>query len=191
MQNQQTRKKRSQGRFDQVFNAIARCGTIGGKDRALEVADAGGWSHAYQEVQVAPGSVYTVTGLFFPEKAGVCDGGAVVKWCSPSVVICPGGYDALFYKTGGCYVGEAPSGNGSWVPFSASFTPTVATMTIYIPQESTRYSSWVRDVKLTSPAAEECTLEFSLRFVFCAISSVLRLRVCVISLFGIKGSRQR
>ena len=121
------------------------------------MADAGGWSHAYQEVQVVPDSLYKVTGEFFPEKTGVCDGGAMVKWCSPSVVICPGGYDALFYKTGGCDVGVSPVGNGSWVPFSASFTPTVATVTVYIPQESTRYSSWVKNFKLTSLATQECT----------------------------------
>ena len=75
-----------------VSKAVARCGAIGGKDRALEVADAGGWSHAYQEMQVVPGEAYKVTGELFPEKTGVCDGSVAVKWCSPSVVVCPGAY---------------------------------------------------------------------------------------------------
>ena len=35
-----------------LSNARLKCSTFGGKDNAIEVADAGGWSHAYQEIAV-------------------------------------------------------------------------------------------------------------------------------------------
>jgi hypothetical protein len=77
----------------QAKNGLARCGAIGGVSNALEVADAGGWTHAYQEIGLVAGSVYAVTGRFYALHAGVCDDSAKVRWCSPSVVVCPGTTD--------------------------------------------------------------------------------------------------
>ena len=117
-----------------THNGQVTCGSIGGKAGALELADAGGWTHAYQEVPVVADAAYTVSVGLFALKEGVCDGTAKVVWCSPSVVVCPGTYNSLFYNEGGCYVGLAPKGNGTWETLSASFTPTVATVTVYITQ---------------------------------------------------------
>ena len=74
-----------------AHNAIIKCSTLG-KD-AIEVADAGGWTHAYKEISVEPDATYTISGEFYPLAIGECDGSAAVKWCSPSVVVCPGPYN--------------------------------------------------------------------------------------------------
>ena len=123
----------------QTHNAAVKCSTFGGKDRAIEVADAGSYTHAYQELALSPGQVYKVSGEFYPLAAGDCDGSVAVKWCSPSLVILPGKYDAEFYVTGGSYVGLAPSPTlkDAWEPFVAHFTSTSAVATLYIIQEST------------------------------------------------------
>ncbi len=71
-----------------------------------------------------------------------------MKWCSPSVVVCPGPYNGDYYNAGGCVVGLAPSGKDAWEPFSATFTATGTAATLYINQESTTYSSVVADVKV-------------------------------------------
>ena len=117
-----------------AHNGEVKCGSIGGKAGALELADAGGWTHAYQEVPVEADTAYTVSVRLYALAQGVCDGTAKVVWCSPSVVVCPGAYSAQFYNEGGCYVGLAPQGNGSWEVLSASFTPTVTTVTVYVAQ---------------------------------------------------------
>ena len=75
-----------------THNGLVKCSSFGGKDNVLELADAGGWTHAYQEIAVVPDAVYRVSGEFYAQKQGECDGSAAVKWCSPSVVICPGKY---------------------------------------------------------------------------------------------------
>ena len=123
----------------QTHNAAVKCSAFGGKDRAIEVAEAGSYTHAYQEMALAPGQVYKVSGEFYPLAAGDCDGSVAVKWCSPSLVILPGKYDAEFYVTGGSYVGLAPSPTlkDAWELFEATFTSTVNTITLYIIQEST------------------------------------------------------
>ena len=76
-----------------THNAVVECGSIGGKD-GLYVQDKGGYSHVWRELPVQAGTVYEVTGMFYAEKAGLCDdslaalssGPAPVKWCSPAVV---------------------------------------------------------------------------------------------------------
>ena len=131
-------------------NAVVKCGTFGGKDAAIEVADAGGWTHAYQEIAVVPDGIYQLTGEFYPIAAGECDGSVAVTWCSPSVVVCPGPYNGDYYTTGGCYVGIAPSptSKDAWEPFEATFTTAVDVVTVYINQESTTYSSIVNAVRI-------------------------------------------
>ena len=79
-------------------NGLVKCSSFGGKDNVLELADAGGWTHAYQEIAVVPDAVYRVSGEFYAQKQGECDGSAAVKWCSPSVVICPGKYTGEIRK---------------------------------------------------------------------------------------------
>ena len=138
----------------QVHNAVVKCSTFGGKSNAIEVADAGGWSHAYQEISVEPDATYKISGEFFPLTIGECDGSAAVKWCSPSVVVCPGPYNGDYYNTGGCLVGLAPVGNYSWEPFTATFTATSSTSTVYINQESTTYSSVVYSLRIK--LVQEC-----------------------------------
>jgi hypothetical protein len=69
-----------------------------------------------------------------------------VKWCSPSVVICPGKYTGDYYNTGGCYVGLAPAGANGWEPFKATFTARVSRYTVYINQQSTSFSSIVNNL---------------------------------------------
>ena len=116
-----------------THNGQVKCGSIGG-NAALELADADGWSHAYQEVPVVADATYNVSAELYALAEGVCDCTAKVVWCSPSVVVCPGTYNARFYNEGGCYVGLASKGNGTWEMLSASFTPTVTTVTVYIAQ---------------------------------------------------------
>ena len=118
-----------------MHNAVVKCGPFGGKSNAIEVADAGGWTHAYQEVTVVPDATYTLSGEFYALAIGECDGSAAVKWCSPSVVVCPGPYNGDYYNTGGCYGGVASVGNYSWEPFSFYFSPTGGQATVYINQE--------------------------------------------------------
>ena len=133
-----------------VHNAVVKCSTFGGKSNVIEVADSGGWTHAYQEVIVMPDATYTLSGEFFPLTIGECDGSAAVKWCSPSVVVCPGPYNGDFYNTVGCLVGLAPVGNYSWEPFKTTFTAAagVSMVTVYINQESTTYSSVVNGLHI-------------------------------------------
>jgi hypothetical protein len=129
-----------------THNAIVKCSTFGGKADVIELADAGGWTHAYQEVTVLVDATYTISGEFYPLAIGECDGSAAVKWCSPSVVVCPGPYNGDYYNTGGCLVGLTPVGKDAWEPFNATFTATgVSTVTVYINQESTTFSSIVAD----------------------------------------------
>jgi hypothetical protein len=129
-------------------NAIIKCSTFGDKSNAIEVADAGGWTHAYQEISVDSDATYTISGEFFGLAIGECDGSAAVKWCSPSVVVCPGSYNGDYYNTGGCLVGLAPNGKDAWEPFKTTFTATSSTVTVYINQESTTYSSVVDNLRI-------------------------------------------
>ena len=121
-----------------THNARVRCGAIGGKVGVIEVADAGSWSHAYQEVAVVPDVKYTVSVEFYAQFKRWCDSSAVVLWCSPSLVICPGPYHNRFHSAigpnGTCYVGLAPYRNDTWEVLSAIFEPSVAVVTVYIAQ---------------------------------------------------------
>jgi hypothetical protein len=140
-----------------THNAAVKCSTFG-KERVIEVADAGNYTHAYQEMAVAPGRVYKVSGEFYPLAAGECDGSVAVKWCSPSVVILPGEYDAEFYLTSGSYVGIAPSPTveGAWEAFVAHFTSTSSVATLYIIQESTTHNSIVRSLVVEDVGTFSC-----------------------------------
>ena len=95
---------------------------------------------------MVPDAVYRVSGEFYAQKQGECDGSAAVKWCSPSVVICPGKYTGDYYNTGGCNVGLAPSGANAWETFKATFTARVSRYTVYINQQSTSFSSIVNNL---------------------------------------------
>jgi hypothetical protein len=144
-----------------VHNAVVSCSTFGGKADAIEVADAGGWTHAYQQFAVLPDAQYVLTGEFYALAIGECDGSAAVKWCSPSVVVCPGPYNGDYYNTGGCLVGLAPNGKDAWEPFKATFTATGSTATVYINQESTTYSSVVDSLRIK--LVKECLFDRSMR----------------------------
>jgi hypothetical protein len=72
-----------------------KCSTFGGRPNAIELADGGAWTHAYQELAVVPGATYRVSGEFYALAVGECDGAAQVRWCSPSVVLCPGNYTGV------------------------------------------------------------------------------------------------
>jgi hypothetical protein len=72
-----------------------KCGTFGGKPNAIELADGGAWTHAYQELPVVPSATYRVSGEFYTLAVGECDGAARVRWCSPSVAVCPGNYTGV------------------------------------------------------------------------------------------------
>jgi hypothetical protein len=133
-----------------THNAVVKCSALGGKSNVIEVADAGGWTHAYQEISVDPDATYNLSGEFYPLAFGECDGSAAVKWCSPSVVVCPGPYNGNYYNTGGCLVGLAPNGKDAWEPFKSTFTATgVRTVTVYINQQSTTFSSVISGLRVT------------------------------------------
>jgi hypothetical protein len=72
-----------------------KCGTFGDKPNAIELADGGAWTHAYQELAVVPNATYRVSGEFYALAVGECDGAAQVRWCSPSVAVCPGNYTGV------------------------------------------------------------------------------------------------
>jgi hypothetical protein len=76
-----------------------KCSTFGGKPNAIELADGGAWTHAYQELAVVPSVTYRVSGEFYTLAVGECDGAAQVRWCSPSVAVCPGNYTGVSYCT--------------------------------------------------------------------------------------------
>ena len=63
---------------------------------AIELADGGGWTHAYQEVDVVPNAVYRISGEFYPlVLGGDCEkfeNSPKVSFCSPSVAVCSGAY---------------------------------------------------------------------------------------------------
>ena len=54
-------------------NGNVKCSSFGGKDNVLELADAGGWTHAWQEIAVVPDAVYRVSGEFYAQKQGECE----------------------------------------------------------------------------------------------------------------------
>ena len=54
--------QRAQRLANQVHNAVVKCSAFGGKQDVIEVADSGGWSHAYQEHSVEPNATYTISG---------------------------------------------------------------------------------------------------------------------------------
>ncbi len=72
-----------------------KCGTFGGKPNSIELDDGGAWTHAYQELAVVPSAMYRVSGEFYTLAAGECDGAAQVRWCTPSVAVCPGNYTGV------------------------------------------------------------------------------------------------
>jgi hypothetical protein len=132
-----------------VHNAVVKCSTYGGKPDAIEVSGAGGWTHAYQELLVVPDATYTLSGEFYALEIGECNGSAAVKWCSPSVVVCPGPYNGDYYTTGGCFVGLAPAGKDAWEPFETTFSVTsVSSVTVYINHKSPMYSSVVANLTM-------------------------------------------
>ena len=100
-----------------VCNARLQCASIGSRRDVLQVSDAGGWSHAYLEVNVSRFATYRLTGSLYAEEQGVCDSSAKVIWCSPSVVVCSGPYDGEFYNHGGCLVGIAAMKSLVWEDF--------------------------------------------------------------------------
>ena len=102
-----------------LHNSEVLCYSIGGKSGVLRLKDAGGWTHAYQEVAVTPGFLYGVTGSLFAEVADECDSNAPIKWCSPSITVCPGSYDPGYYEFDGVYSEEctqivATTTTGQW-----------------------------------------------------------------------------
>ena len=139
----------------QTHNAEVVCGELGGQSDALEVKDKGGWSHAYQQMTVESGAVYNVTGLFFAEADNVCDASIQVRWCSLALVICTGPYEPQFYEQGDCPVGVSAEGFRSWELFSARFVPGAETMTLYLIQEATAYSSWSQDLRIEMISAPQ------------------------------------
>ena len=69
--------------------------------------------------------------------------------------MCPGSYNGDYYNTGGCLVGLAPNGKDAWEPFKTTFTATdVSTVTVYINQESTTFSSVVADLNVQQLIAQ-------------------------------------
>jgi hypothetical protein len=74
---------------------MLKCSSFGGKPNTIELADGGAWTHAYQELAVVPSATYRVSGEFYTLAVGECDGAAQVRWCSPSVVVCPGNYTGV------------------------------------------------------------------------------------------------
>ena len=134
-----------------VRGAEVQCGSIGG-EQGLVVKDKGAWSHAWQEVPVQVGGVYEVSGMFYAESLKECDAAPPVMWCSPSMNICSGGYREKWYCPQGgcpaCLVGVSAEGEGMWEPFSRIFVPQTQLVTMYLPQEATAYSSWIRDIRL-------------------------------------------
>ncbi len=76
-------------------SGMLKCSTFGGKPNAIELADGGAWTHAYQELAVVPNATYRVSGEFYALAVGECDGAARVRWCSPSVAVCPGNYTGV------------------------------------------------------------------------------------------------
>jgi hypothetical protein len=72
-----------------------KCSTFGGKPNAIELADGGAWTHAYHELAVVPSATYRVSGEFYLLAVGECEGAARVRWCSPSVAVCPGNYTGV------------------------------------------------------------------------------------------------
>ena len=78
-------------------NGILSCKTYGGNSNVIELADGGGLTHAYQEVDVVPNTVYRISGELYPlVLGGDCDmrtPSLKVTWCSPSVAVCSGAYN--------------------------------------------------------------------------------------------------
>ena len=132
----------------QTWNAKVECGSIGGRDDALLVRDDGGWSHAYFELIMSPGAVYSISGALYAEEQGECDSSSKALWCSPSVNVCPGKHYEHF-NDGGCVAAFAPKGVGVWEAFMEYFTATEPTMTVYINQESTTFDSWSSELTVT------------------------------------------
>ncbi len=78
-------------------NGTLSCKMYGGKSNAIELADKGIWTHAYQEVDVVPNAVYRISGEFYPlVLGGDCEtftNSPKVSFCSPSVAVCSGAYN--------------------------------------------------------------------------------------------------
>jgi hypothetical protein len=80
--------------------------------------------------------------------------------------VCPGPYNGNYYNTGGCLVGLAPVGNHSWEPFKTTFTAAgVSTVTVYINQQSTTFSSVLANLVVTL-IQERVMLLFCVTFFF-------------------------
>ena len=129
----------------------------------------GGWSHAYYQLAVSPGSTYELSADLYAEVRSECDAAVAVTWCSPSIVVCPGKYDPAFYEIGGCYIGLAPAGNDKWESLVAEFMAELDAVTVYINQESTRYDSWLSNMNinlLQSSGAAPYLQVFSRTYLF-------------------------
>jgi hypothetical protein len=97
-------------------SGVVKCSSFGGKSNVIELAHAGSKTHAYQEFAVTPDALYVLRGQFYSLVQGECDKTAAVKWCSPSVVVCPGLYDPNYYKRD-----KSPCVcMASWLPTSAT-----------------------------------------------------------------------
>ena len=131
----------------QTANSLVQCGSISGEYDVIEVVDAGAWSHAYQEIPIAPGAVYNVSVDLYAQQEGICDPSVPVTWCSPSLVVCPGTYNRLFYLSNDCLLGLTPSRTGIWEHLYGKFTASVSIVTVYLPQEST-FSSFARRLRV-------------------------------------------
>ena len=82
---------------------------------------------------------------------------------APSIVVCAGEYEKLYYETGGCYSGLATDGQGTWERKSSFFRATSAMATVYINQESTKFDSWLDGIVLQKAAEYSlgCTASWS------------------------------
>jgi hypothetical protein len=118
----------------------------------LEVVDSGGYTTAWQVINVSAGVSYTLSGAsYFPTTPSCDNGCCTMPWCTSSVWLCSGAYDYHFYNRNDCYLSLHPAQAG-WTPFTTgnAFVSTDNLVTIYLLQNVGSGNAYFRDLALQS-----------------------------------------
>jgi len=127
------------------------------RNQVVEIADAGGYSYAYQTFITRAGKAYTFSGLFYQWNTNVDTSCCKIKWGSPSVHIYPGNHNPKWWDSDDFYSTALPAAMNKWEAFDESFVATDSLMTIYVPQNG-KGEAYLTELLLTEDADDTCAV---------------------------------
>ena len=132
-----------------VRNGEVKCDAVGGWHNVMTVVDSGPNAYAYAQVELVPGSKYSVVAVLYAWRVGECAAGrGAQRPCWPSIHVCFDHEETTPFRPEECLVGLYAKDRGSWEPVQDDFTAPSSSARVYFPAESRGYLGWVKNVSL-------------------------------------------